>query len=156
MPDLKLRKFPDPILRKKAAYISKVGDSEREVLCKMAELMYLNNGVGLAAEQVGIEKQLAVIDVGKGLVKLINPLIVKKKGYEFEEESCLSVPDTIVKIKRAKTIVVSFLNENGETCQISAEGLFARVIQHEIDHLSGRLIVDYLNPIKRLFLSRLR
>ncbi len=153
MPEFKLRKFPDPILRKEASCITKVSDSERESLSKMAEAMYLNNGVGLAAQQVGIAKQLAVIDVGNGLVKLINPLIIKKEGLEIEEEGCLSVPEAIVKVRRAKRVVVSFLNENGEACQITAEGLLARTIQHEIDHLSGRLIIDYLNPIKRLFLK---
>jgi len=141
-------------LRKKASSVIRVTDEERRILCDMADSMYLNNGVGLAAVQVGIDKQLAVIDIGKGLVKLINPSITKKMGTETQEEGCLSVPDAVVKVKRAKKVTVSFLDENGEVRQITAEGLFARAIQHEVDHLSGKLIVDYLNPIKRLFLKR--
>jgi peptide deformylase len=120
----------------------------------MAETMYLNSGVGLAANQVGIEKQLAVIDVGNGLVKLINPIVVKSEGAEVQEEGCLSVPGVVVKVKRAKRVIIDYLNETGEACRLSAEGLFARAIQHELDHLSGRLIVDYMNPLTKLFLKK--
>lgn len=154
MPNLTIKKFPDRVLRKKAVHVDNITDSERTLLQDMAETMYLNNGVGLAAVQIGIDKQLAVIDIGDGLVKLINPAILKKEGAEVQEEGCLSVPDTFVKVNRAKKIMVSFLNDNGDVSQILAEGLFARAIQHEIDHLSGKLIVDYLSPIKRLFLKK--
>lgn len=147
-----IRKFPDKILRKKASKVEALSDSDRAMLQDMAEAMYLNKGVGLAAVQVGIDKQLAVVDVGEGLVKLVNPVILKREGGATEEEGCLSVPDTTVKVKRAERIVVSFLDEDGGISQITAEGLFARAIQHEIDHLSGRLIIDYLSPVKRLFL----
>ena len=150
---MSLRKVPDPVLRKKAVVVDGMRDVERNMLSEMAQVMYLNGGVGLAATQVGIDKQLAVVDVGEGLVKLANPQIVKKEGEAVEEEGCLSVPNVLVKVKRAKKITLSFLNENGEASQLSADGLFARAIQHEIDHLSGRIIVDYLNPVERLFAS---
>lgn len=150
---MEIRNLPDPCLRKKAAKVSKVGDEEKKTLSDMAEMMYIKGGVGLAAVQVGINKQMAVIDIGEGLMKLINPVIVKKEGFEAQEEGCLSVPDAVVKVKRAEKIAVDYMNEKGEALRLHAEGLLARVIQHELDHLSGRLIVDYLSPLKKLFLS---
>ena len=120
----------------------------------MALSMYLSQGVGLAAVQVGIDKQLAVVDTGEGLIKMINPTIIKREGLETQEEGCLSVPGACVKVKRAKKIVVSFLNEQGEVTELRAEGLLSRAIQHEIDHLSGTVIVDYLHPLKKLLLKR--
>lgn len=154
MTDLEIAKFPNSILRKKAAKIARISGSEKETLSDMAKTMYLNQGVGLAAVQVGIDKQLAVVDIGDGLIKLVNPAIVKREGSEIQEEGCLSVPNAHVKVKRAKSIVVSFLNENGEVKQLRAEGLLARAIQHELDHLSGTLIIDHLNPIKKIVLKK--
>lgn len=154
MPSLKIVKFPNPILRKKAAHVKKVGKAEKEILSDMAETMYLNHGVGLAANQVGIDKQCAVIDVGEGLLKLINPVITRKSGMDAMEEGCLSVPETCISVKRALKISVDFMDEDGRVSRIEAEGLLARAIQHEIDHLSGVLIIDYLNPIKRLFVKK--
>lgn len=154
MPDLEIRKYPASILKNKAKKVEKVTDSERKILKDMAQAMYLNSGVGLAAPQIGIDRQFVVIDVGDGLVNLINPVIVKKKGCDCMEEGCLSVPGVSVKVKRAKEVSVRSLNEQGGEFSIEASGLFARAIQHEIDHLNGKLIVDYLNPIKRLLLVR--
>lgn len=145
--------LPNSGLRKKTAKVLKISDLELGILDEMAKTMYLKGGVGLAACQVGIDKQLAVIDIGDGLIKLINPVIVKKEGCETQEEGCLSIPEAVVKVKRAKKIVVEYLNEEGEALKITAQGLLARVIQHEVDHLSGRLIIDYLSPIKKLFFS---
>lgn len=142
--------FPNPSLRKKASPIKKIGDDERNALLEMADTMYIKGGVGLAAVQVGINKSLIVADIGDGLMKLINPVITRKEGSESQEEGCLSVPDTCVKVKRAKKIVVEYLNEKSEASSITAEGLLARVLQHEIDHLMGKLIVDYLSPLKKL------
>ena len=154
MDSLPIIKYPDPFLRKKAHRVEMVTDRERNLLSQMADTMYLNSGVGLAANQVGIDKQLVVVDIGSGLIKLINPLIIKKNGSATQEEGCLSVPENCIKIKRAKEITVNHLNEEGGACQLRAEGLLARAIQHEMDHLSGKLIIDYLNPIKRLFLKK--
>lgn len=150
MPDLKIKIFPEDILRKKAKRIASVTANEKRELTEMAKAMYLSGGVGLAAVQVGIDKQLAVIDVGGGLIKMVNPSIVKNSGKEAAEEGCLSVPGATVKVRRAKSVVVNYLTENGEVTQIKAEGLLARAIQHEIDHLSGRLIIDHANPIKKM------
>ena len=150
MPDLKIKTFPDTILRTKAASVDKVTSLERSILDDMARTMYLNQGVGLAAIQVGIDKQLAVIDIGDGLIRLVNPTIISKTGLEAHEEGCLSCPGESIKIKRAKTVVVSFLNENGDPVKLKADGLLARAVQHELDHLSGKLIIDYLGPIKKI------
>ena len=154
MANLKIKTFPDTSLRKKAEKVLRIGQAEKKILTDMAEAMYLNNGVGLAAVQVGIDKQLAVVDVGEGLIKMVNPVIVKREGHDTEQEGCLSVPEIVVKVRRAKKVVVNFLNENGDAQQLRSEGLLARALQHEIDHLAGKLIVDYVNPIKRLFLKK--
>lgn len=154
MQELVIKKFPDPILRKKAAKISKITSCEKELLAEMAKIMYLSQGVGLAATQVGMSKQLAVIDVGTGLLKLVNPVITRRAGSELLEEGCLSVPEISVKIKRSSLVIVNFLNEEGVACQIHADGLLARAVQHELDHLSGVLIIDYLNPVKKIFMKR--
>jgi peptide deformylase len=127
-----------------------VGPAERDILRDMAETMYLNKGVGLAATQVGIPVRMIVIDIGEGLVNLVNPVISARNGAETAEEGCLSVPGECIKIRRAKALTIDFLDENGKRSSARCEGLMARAVQHELDHLSGRLIVDYLNPIKRL------
>ena len=100
MPDMIIRKFPDPILRKKTKKVSKVTACERDILAEMAKVMYLSQGVGLAANQVGIDRSMAVIDVGSGLMKFVNPDIVKRRGIDMLEEGCLSVPEVCVKVKR--------------------------------------------------------
>jgi len=154
MQELTIRKFPDPALRRRASKVLKVTACEKEILCEMAKMMYLSQGVGLAATQVGISKQLAVIDVGNGLIKLINPVIVKRSGHEALEEGCLSVPEISIKIKRAKTVTAHFLDEEGKAQQLHADGLLARALQHELDHLAGTLIIDYVNPVKKIILRR--
>ena len=154
MQELTLKRFPDPILRKKASKILRVTHQEKEILAEMAKVMYLSQGVGLAAPQVGINKQLAVIDVGSGLLKLINPIIVKREGWEVCEEGCLSVPDVNIKIKRSKTVTVHFLDEEGNAQKVHADGLLARAFQHELDHLAGTLIIDYVNPVKKILIRR--
>lgn len=156
MQELVIKKFPDPILRKKASKVLKVTSREKDTLCAMAKLMYLSQGVGLAAQQVGIDKQLAVIDIGDGLIKCVNPVIVKREGRELLEEGCLSVPTVTVKIKRAKSITVHFLDEEGNAQVLTADGLLARAFQHEIDHLAGVLIIDYVNPVKKILLAARR
>ena len=145
-----IKTFPNPILRKNGKAVLDIGNEERRMLADMAETMYLKGGVGLAAIQVGILKNMVVVDIGEGLIKLINPVILKKEGFEVQEEGCLSVPDKCVNVKRSKKIVVDCLNEDGRAVRLPAEGLLARVIQHEIDHLSGKLIIDYLSPLKKL------
>jgi peptide deformylase len=150
MQDLRIRKFPDSSLRVKTSRVGKITRSVQDTLSEMAKAMYLSQGVGLASVQVGIDKQLAVVDTGSGLIKMINPVIVKREGADTVEEGCLSCPGVFVKVKRAKKITVNFLNESGDMMALKAEGLLARAIQHELDHLTGRLIIDYLSPIKKM------
>jgi peptide deformylase len=147
---MEIKRFPDPALRRKGEDVKSMGSDEKKILKDMAETMYLKGGVGLAAIQVGICKNMVVIDIGDGLRKMINPVISKKEGSIAQEEGCLSVPEKCVKVKRSKKLVVDYLNENGQTARLAAEGLLARVIQHEVDHLFGKLIVDYMNPLKKM------
>lgn len=155
MPELSLTRFPESILRKTAAKVSAVTAAERRMLDDMAKAMYVSQGVGLAAVQVGIDKQLAVVDTGSGLIKMINPVIVKKEGSQTQDEGCLSVPGACVAVKRSQKIIVSYLTEDGDVAELKAEGLLARAIQHEIDHLHGTLIIDYLNPIEKLLYTKI-
>jgi len=152
---LEIKKYPDPILRKKAREVKEIGREEKELIKEMLETMYRNQGVGLAAPQVGVLKRIVVVDVGEGPRVFINPKIVKKGGgKEVSEEGCLSVPGVFLRIKRWKEIEVEGLNENGEKVKVKARGLFARALQQEIDHLNGILILDRMSfweKLKRKF-----
>lgn len=150
MSEMDIKRYPDPVLRKKARDVNTVGEKERKTLADMAETMYLKGGVGLAAIQVGIDRKMIVVDAGSGLIKLINPSIKKREGTETQEEGCLSVPDKCVNVKRSRKITVDYIDENGQAVRLPAGGLLARVIQHEMDHLQGKLIIDYLSPFKRM------
>ncbi|MBA7581080.1 Peptide deformylase [subsurface metagenome] len=109
----------------------------------MVVTMRKTKGVGLAAPQIGILRRLIVVDIGEGVLKLANPEIVESTGRDLMEEGCLSVPGESIEIARATKIVVKGLNAKGEAVIFNAEGLLARVIQHEIDHLNGKLIIDH-------------
>ena len=146
---LRIRRLGDTILRKKAKEIKTITASHAEILSKMAQLMYESSGIGLAANQVGINESMMVVDIGLGLYKLINPKIVKREGWQSMEEGCLSVPGISVKVKRAKRVKVLAIDENAKPIAIEAEGLMACVFQHEIDHLKGKLIIDYASFFKR-------
>ena len=146
---LRIRRLGDTILRKKAKEIKTITASHAEILSKMAQLMYESSGIGLAANQVGINESMMVADIGLGLYKLINPKIVKREGWQSMEEGCLSVPGISVKVKRAKRVKVLAIDENAKPIAIEAEGLMACVFQHEIDHLKGKLIIDYASFFKR-------
>lgn len=116
--------------------------------------MYRNRGIGLAAPQVGFNKQIIIADIGKGPIELVNPQILSPKGKEKLDEKCLSLPGISVEVKRPKEVIVSGLNKRGKTVEMRLKGLIARVIQHEIDHLKGTLIIDYVNFIRRFSLVR--
>ena len=148
--EFKIHTYGDKVLRKKSGPVKVVGIKERELLAKMAELMYASSGIGLAAPQVGVNRQIIIVDVGKGLFKLINPKLKKKEGCIAIEEGCLSLPGVSVKVKRAKKILVDCCDEFNKNISFWAEDLFAIAIQHEMDHLKGKLIVDYANFIKKL------
>ena len=140
----RIRKYGEPILRQKCRRVVRLASRENRVLSQMAATMYKVQGVGLAAPQIGLDEQLFVVDVGEGLIKLANPLILLKDGESVVEEGCLSVPHTMVKVRRASRVMVEGWTENEERVRIESEGLLARVLQHEIDHLRGILIIDYV------------
>lgn len=156
MATLRIRKYGDPILRVDCKSVKVVSMVERNLLEDMLKTMYSAGGIGLAAPQVGVDKRLIVVDTkeGKGPVKLVNPRIISGRGKDFLEEGCLSLPDITVNIKRAKKVEVAGLNENGQKITLEADGLMARTIQHEIDHLSGILIIDRATFIGKLRLRR--
>ncbi len=138
-----LRIYPDDMLRQKCAPLETVTPLEDEILKKMLFAMHHYRGIGLAAPQVGILKRLIVADIGEGPVQLINPEIVWTKGTDEMSEGCLSIPGVQVAIERPTDIVVMGLTGKGKKAELGLKGLMARVIQHEIDHLNGKLIVDY-------------
>jgi len=142
----RIRKYGEPILRQKCRRVLRLASRENRVLSQMAATMYKVQGVGLAAPQIGLDEQLFVVDVGEGLIKLANPLILLKDGESVVEEGCLSLPHTMVKVKRASRVMVEGWDENEERVRIEGEGILARVLQHEIDHLRGILIIDYVLP----------
>lgn len=129
-------------LRKKSREVEKIDERILTLLDDMAETMYDANGVGLAAPQVGILKRIVVIDVGDGLIELINPVITYKKGEQINPEGCLSVPGKTGTVARPEKVKVRALNRHGEEINIDADGLLAIALCHEIDHLSGTLYID--------------
>lgn len=138
-----LRYEGDEILRKKSKEISVVDDRIRTLLDDLVETMYENDGVGLAAPQVGILKRAVVIDVEDGNVyKMVNPKLIQKSGEQVGQEGCLSVPEKKGIVKRPMNVTVEYTNENGKQVTLKAEDLLARAICHEIDHLDGVLFVD--------------
>lgn len=138
----KIRKSDDEILRKKSREIEKIDGRIITLLDDMAETMYKAEGIGLAAPQVGTLRKAVVIDVGEGLVKLINPEIISYSGEQIDVEGCLSIPDVHGEVKRPLSVIVRALNEKGEKVEISGTGLMARALCHEIDHLHGILFID--------------
>lgn len=138
-----------PILREETKKVEEVTDELRSLMDDMFETMYAAKGIGLAAPQIGRTERITVIDVdGKPLV-LVNPEIVLAEGKEREEEGCLSIPDIYGDVDRAKRVVVRALDRDGKPFEIDADDLLARCMQHEIDHLHGRLFIDHLSLVKR-------
>ena len=149
---LEILHFPDPRLRIKATPVSQVDDQVRQTVKDMLETMYAAPGIGLAATQVNIQQQIIVIDVSEKKdepICLINPKITWESGEEEMQEGCLSVPGVYETVRRSESIQVSALDEKGSSREITADGLLAVCIQHEMDHLDGKLFVDYLSPLKR-------
>ena len=139
----------DEILRKKSRPVEKIDDKVRELVKDMIETMHKYDGVGLAAVQVGILKQILVIDTyeeGSPVYVLINPEIVKTKGWREVEEGCLSFPNKFAKVKRPEEVVVRALDENGKKIEIKAKELLAQAICHEVDHLNGEVFIDKMIP----------
>jgi len=137
-----IRLYGGSVLRRKSREVKEINGNIQKLINNMAKLMYQNKGLGLAAPQVGILKRVIVADVGDGLVSLVNPKILWRQGKDVMSEGCLSIPGINLEIKRSKEVIVEGLTKEGEKVQLGAVGLLARVLQHEIDHLDGILIVD--------------
>ena len=149
---LTILEFPDERLRKKAAVVKTVDDKIKKLVDDMLETMYQSKGVGLAATQVDVHQRVIVIDVSEeknNPLFLINPEIIEKDGVEESEEGCLSVPGFYEKVKRAEHVKVKALNRNGQPFEFDARDLLAVCVQHEMDHLDGKLFVDYISSLKR-------
>jgi peptide deformylase len=157
MTKLAILEYPDPRLRTKAAPVSHVDDALRHLIDDMLETMYAKNGVGLAATQVDVHRRLLVLDVSdernRPLV-LINPEITHADGRAIGEEGCLSLPGIYDKVERATQIRVRALDRNGQGFEMTAQDMLAVCIQHEIDHLEGRVFVDHLSELKRQLIRR--
>jgi len=152
MSKLKIIEFPDPRLRTKATPVTVVDDALRVFIGDLFETMYEAPGIGLAATQVDVHKRLLVTDVSVDKDEphvLINPEIIEKDGVTVTDEGCLSVPGFYEEVERAEHVRVRFLDRDGSECELDAHGLLAVCIQHEIDHLEGKLFVDYLSEAKR-------
>jgi peptide deformylase len=155
---LRIVKIGDPILRKKTIPVTRFDDALRKTLDDMFQTMYAAPGIGLAANQVGIAGRFAVIDVQPEGVRhpmvVINPVIEFLSGKIFEEEGCLSIPGFGARVKRAAHVRVRAINQHGLPVVIEGEGLLARCLQHEIDHLNGHFYIDHLSLLQRLKIKR--
>ncbi|HEX9020012.1 MAG TPA: peptide deformylase [Nitrospirota bacterium] len=157
-----IKKYPDAVLRNKTARVERIDPSLDRLIEDMVETMRAAPGVGLAANQVGVPLQLAVIDLSAReneeqrhpLIVIINPEILSWEGSVVEEEGCLSIPDYAEKVKRAARVRVRAQDRSGKPFEIEAEGLLAKALQHEIDHLNGLLFVDRLSPLKKNIFKR--
>lgn len=148
----KILTYPDPRLRKKAVPVESFGDETAQIADDLLETMYAEQGIGLAATQVDVQKAILVTDVSRDRDRpqcFINPRIVEAHGVEEMEEGCLSVPGIYANVRRAERIRVRALDRDGGLLDIEADGLLAVCIQHEMDHLRGKLFVDYLSPENR-------
>ncbi|WP_158368182.1 peptide deformylase [Candidatus Williamhamiltonella defendens] len=149
---LQILHFPDDRLRKIASPVKKMDDQIRQITDDMLETMYQAEGIGLAATQVNIHQRIIVVDISEDRhqpIILINPEVLEKSGETGIEEGCLSIPVEKALIPRAKEITIEALNRDGRSFRLSADDLLAICIQHEMDHLIGKLFVDYISPFKR-------
>ena len=156
----KLVTVPDEILRKKSQPIQKITNEEKKLVNDLFETMYHHKGIGLASIQIGIPKRIIVLDIAqkeekKSPLCFINPVLIKISSEKSEyEEGCLSIPDTFIKIERPKTCLVEFIDINGNKKQMECDNLLSTCIQHEINHLDGKLIIDYLSKLKKDFIIK--
>ncbi len=158
---LDIHTYPDPVLKMVSKPVETIDERIRTLLQDMAETMYANSGVGLAASQVGVNLRMIVVDAnrdeeGSQLLKLINPRITNKTGKFKSEEGCLSLPELIVEADRFETVEVEALQPDGTPTRIQAEGLLSIALQHEIDHLDGILLTDRLSSLRRSLYNKKR
>ncbi len=152
MPILNILEYPDPRLRTKASEVTEVDDSIRTLIDNMFETMYAAPGIGLAASQVNVHKRIIVVDVSENSDEphaFINPTLTLEGDTIEAQEGCLSVPEIYENVDRSERVHVNAIDRNGDAFTLTAEGLLAVCIQHECDHLDGRLFVDYLSTLKR-------
>ena len=152
MPTLEILHYPNPRLRNSAKPVEKFDKELEEFAENMLETMYHSSGIGLAATQVGVSQRVIVIDVSEDRDQplcLINPEILEQEGEEVSEEGCLSVPSVYEKVARAERVKIKAQDKSGESIEMDASGVLAVCIQHEIDHLDGKLFIDYLSGLKR-------
>lgn len=146
---LEIRKAGDPVLKKIARPVTKITKPIKTLIENMAETMHAADGVGLAAPQVGISQRIVVVDVGGGLIELVNPEIIESAGCETAAEGCLSVPGMWGDVERFTSVTVKGLDRNGEPVTLHADRLLARALQHEIDHLDGVLFIERAQSVYR-------
>lgn len=147
MPVLDIKKAGDPVLREKCQPIDTFDRKLRLLLSNMADTMYKADGVGLAAPQIGLSIDVVVIDVGEGIIELINPKIIEREGMVEDTEGCLSVPGIYGTVERSERVVVEYQNRFGKKRTLEGTGLLARAIQHELDHLDGILFIDKVTSL---------
>ena len=147
MAKLKILTAGDPVLRQTAAEVTKIDKKLIKLLKDMADTMYAAEGVGLAAPQIGVSKRIVVIDVGDGIIEMINPVIINKEGSVVGGEGCLSVPEYEGEVERAEKVECEFTDRSGKRYLIETDGLLAIAIQHELDHLDGVLFIDKAQSI---------
>ncbi len=152
-------KYPDPVLTRKGARVQEFGPQLVEFVEDMFESMYVAQGIGLAAPQIGVSQQITVVDLSfrknpEEKLVFVNPSIIDRRGEQYEEEGCLSFPEIREKVKRSAWVKVRAQNATGEFFEIEGEELLARALQHEIDHLHGVLFVDHLSRLKRDLVGR--
>lgn len=147
---LEVVQIGNPVLKAKAEPVEKINKQILKILDDMADTMYASDGVGLAAPQIGVSKRIIIVDIGEGLIEMINPEIVSAEGSVVDQEGCLSVAGFFGDVARAQKVVVQGLNRQGKRVKIKAVDFLARALQHEIDHLEGRLFVDLAVNLKKL------
>lgn len=157
---LQLRYYGDPVLRKRAEPVAEITEAERQLAVQMLETLYATgNGIGLAATQVGVLKRLVIVDIGEDddetyePLVLFNPEILSVEGEIVADEGCLSIPDVTAEVKRPEKVVVEGIDVQNASVRIEADGLLARVLQHEVDHLNGVLFIDRISGLKRQLLG---
>jgi peptide deformylase len=159
---LEIVTYPNSVLTRRAEEVERVDGEIRKLISDMVDTMYVNGGVGLAAPQVGVSKRVVVVDIrlydpSSSLISIVNPEVVAEGGEVIHEEGCLSVPECVEGIKRKTWIKVRGLNERGREIEVEGEGMLAIALQHEIDHLNGKVILDRISRVKRdLYKKRLQ
>jgi peptide deformylase len=143
----KIVELGDPVLRQKSSPVPEVNDSIKKLLDNLADTLYAAKGVGLAAPQIGVAKRVIVVDCGEGMWEVVNPEIISMQGQEVAVEGCLSIPGVAGEVERAAQVIVKGWDRNGREIQITADGMGARALQHETDHLDGILFIDKATEI---------